>query len=185
MSKELKYPIKYAVLELKEQGGWLNGYEDITQGFIVSKCYVVESRLKHFSSGKSELTHNVVFPYKNIANFRLALQRGVSYCDTGTIPSYDACGNPYPADVVSNLFDSYEEAQLSAFESNETLKRRLILQVSISDEDWREKYAKLQQELSENLTLCQKFETFISAQTETMNVSDNCQGISYQKTPRP
>lgn len=23
MSKELKYPIKYAVLELKEQGGWL------------------------------------------------------------------------------------------------------------------------------------------------------------------
>ena len=51
MSRELNYPIKYAVLELKEKGGYLVGYKGITQGFIVSKCYVIRSNRAYNSDG--------------------------------------------------------------------------------------------------------------------------------------
>ena len=35
------FPIKYAVEELKVDGGYVYDYNDITKGFIVSKCYVL------------------------------------------------------------------------------------------------------------------------------------------------
>ena len=46
MSEEINYPIKYAVLELKERGGWAVNYENITQGFKLdseNSYYTVEN----------------------------------------------------------------------------------------------------------------------------------------------
>ena len=181
MHRELKYPIKYAILELKEQGGWLVGYEDITQGFIVSKCYVVGSEIKYYQDGKNEITHKVVFPFKNISDFRVSLQRGSSYNSYETVPAYDACGNLYPVDVVSSLFDSYEQAKEIAFQKNEEMKSKLILNVSLSDENWKEKYEKLKIDFLENLNICNQFEELILMQTESMSVSDNNIEISCKK----
>ena len=44
MSRENNFPIKYAVLELKEEGGYITNYKDIVRGYIVSKCWVAERR---------------------------------------------------------------------------------------------------------------------------------------------
>ena len=49
----MKYPIKYAILELKVDGGPIHGYEEITKGFIVSKCFVLAEGLKYTSVGKT------------------------------------------------------------------------------------------------------------------------------------
>lgn len=40
------YPIKYAVERLTIGGGYKNGYEDVTEGYIVSKCYVADTKSK-------------------------------------------------------------------------------------------------------------------------------------------
>ena len=55
--KCINYPIKYAVLELKSRGGWLVGFRDITQGFIASKCYVVETNIVYHQDGGNSITH--------------------------------------------------------------------------------------------------------------------------------
>ena len=70
MNKELNYPVKYAVLELKEVGGYSQGWEDITKGFIASKCFVVESKVKYLSDGSSKVSHKVVFPHKDYKTFK-------------------------------------------------------------------------------------------------------------------
>ena len=54
MYKDNNFPIKYAILELKEKGGYITNYEYIVRGYIVSKCWVVESSIKYFSDGDSE-----------------------------------------------------------------------------------------------------------------------------------
>ena len=181
MSKELKYPIKYAVLEVKEQGGWACGYQEITQGYIVSKCYVIESGIRYHSNGKNELTHKVVFPFKNFAEFRMALQRGATFMGEEIVPSYDACGNPYPLDIVMDLFDSYEEAHILSSQKNEEKQRKLILEVSISDDNWQTKYEKLNMAFLEMLGMCQKFEELITLETANMNVTDNPDQIIIKK----
>ena len=153
MRNELEYPIKYAVLELKEQGGFLAGYEDITQGFIVSKCYVVGSEIKYYSNGKYDITYKVVFPFKNISSFKLSLNRGTSYDCYETIPLYDASGDPYPIDIVTSLFDNYEEAKEISLLKNEKMEENLILKISLLDENWKEKYEKLKQDYRNGKTL--------------------------------
>ena len=184
MNLELKYPIKYAVLELKEPGGWAVGYKDITQGFIVSKCYVVGSEIKYYSNGENKITHKVVFPFKNISDFRISLQNGTDYNLNEVIPSYDACGRPYPIDEVSYLFDSYEQAHESAFKKNEKIEGDLILAVSLTDENWIEKYEKLKIEFLENLNICNQFENLILEKTENMDISDDQVKIKCKKLKR-
>ncbi len=35
MDKDNNFPIKYAILKLKEKGGYITNYKDITRGYIV------------------------------------------------------------------------------------------------------------------------------------------------------
>lgn len=173
MSKKINYPIKYAVLELKEKGGWLVGYEDITQGFIVSKCYVVESNIIYNADGSYKITHKVVFPFTDIASLRISLMNGCqNNIGEKNIPSYDACNKPYPINEVADLFDSYEEAKIIADEKNEGLKHNLILKVSISDSNWKEKYETLKSEFNQRLKLCNFFEQLVLEATERMELSE-------------
>lgn len=171
--EQFNYPIKYAVLELKEKGGWTTGYKEITQGFIVSKCFVVESAIKYLSNGDSKIIHKVVFPFKDISLFRLVQQRGTSHDTRKTIPSYNACGNPYPVDNVSDLFDKYDEAQAIALQNNEELRRGLTLKVSVSDPNWKAKLEELEKAHDEKLNNCIQFEHFISEQTSDMEITPN------------
>lgn len=172
MEKEINYPIKYAVLELKTRGGWSVGYEDITQGFIVSKCYVVESNIVYHSDGTNKLTHKVVFPFEDISCLQNSLMNGTQNIGEENIPSYDACNRPYPATVVTNLFDSYEAAKISAEEKNEEYKHILVLKVYAENLNRKEQFKKLKGEFDQKLKLCYLFEQLVLEATKDMRISE-------------
>ena len=93
MSEENNFPIKYAILELKEKSGYLANYKDIVRGYIVSKCWVVESSIKYFSNGESKIFHKVIFPYKSLDVFKTSLCNNSKYMGERSIPRYDFNGN--------------------------------------------------------------------------------------------
>lgn len=178
MNKEINYPIKYAVLELKERGGYLVGYEDITQGFIVSKCYVIESNIVYNSDGSNKIIHKVVFPFDNIENFKISLRNGRQNIGNAQMPKYDACGKIYPINVVTDLFDSYDFAKVAAEEKNEEHRRNLLSKVPspisarFSKLNWKKHYENLRQEFEEELEICNLFEQLVLQTTEDMNISE-------------
>ena len=172
MSKEINYPIKYAVLELKKSGGWAVGYKDITQGFIVSKCYVVESNIIYHSDGKNKVTHKVVFPFEDISCLEVSLMNGSQNIGEENMPSYDACNRPYPINIVTDLFDSYEKAKIIADGKNEECRHSLILKVAMGNSNWKEKFEVLKQEFEQRLELCNLFERLVLEATEDMNISE-------------
>ena len=153
MTKEINYPIKYAVLELKERGGWAVGYEDITQGFIVSKCYVVGSNVVYHSDGTNTISYEVIFPFSDISSFKNSIRNGKKNIGDENIPHYDACNRPYPVNVVSDLFDSYEQAKEAAVEKNECFKYLI-------------------KEYEESLEVCNIFEQLVLEATENMCISE-------------
>ena len=166
MERELNYPIKYAVLELKEQGGWTFGYNDITIGFIASKCYVVGSSIKNHSNGESDISYDVVFPLKNISDFKFFLKLGMLYNEKHKVPLYDGFGKHYPVTIVSDLFDNYEEAKCAAGLKNDELKEE------------SEQNEKL---FLENLSVCQKFEDLVLRKTENMIITEDRVQIKCKK----
>ena len=67
---EKNYPIKYAVMQVLEDGGWLYDYEDILIGHIVSKCYLIESKVRYYKDDENRIIHYVLFPYKRIESYK-------------------------------------------------------------------------------------------------------------------
>ena len=194
MNKEINYPIKYAVLELKEKGGYLYGYEDITQGFIVSKCYVIESSIIYNPDGSNIIIHKVVFPFKDIENFKISLRNGNQNIGNVETPQYDACGRIYPTNVVTDLFDSYELAKETAKEKNEEHRCNLISKVPVpisarlSNSNWQKQYEELKQKFDNGLEICNLFEQLVLAATEDMNISEEVttnEQKSFVKTLKP
>ena len=194
MSKEINYPIKYAVLELKEKGGYLVGYEDITQGFIASKCYVIESSIIYASDGSNTIIHKVVFPFEDIKSFKISLINGRQDIGNAKIPQYDACGRIYPINVVTDLFDSYELAKEAAKEKNEEHRCNIISKVPVSiparlsNSNWQKQYEELKQEFDNGLETCNLFEQLVLAATEDMNISEEVttdEQKSFVKTLKP
>ena len=174
MSQEQKYPIKYAVLELKERGGWLVGYEDIIRGYIASKCYVVESLIKYLPSGKQEILHKVVFPITDLEGFKLKLSRNSLYFEKDSV-KYDACNNPYPIRIVEEIFDNYEETKIQAKHKNKDLERKIIINgtihLPISNQEFKETLKKLKNEFTEQLSICELFEQTITENTKDMEIT--------------
>ncbi len=165
----MDYPIKYAVLELKKEGGLIVGYKDITQGFIVSKCYVMESNILY---RLNRITHKVVFPFADISKFQDSIKNSNQNIGEKNIPCYDASGNISPVWVVKDLFDSYEEAKIVAEGANKEYRCNLAVEVDIESKDWNWKLKKIRQEFDKNLKLCYLFEKLVQEATEDMNVSE-------------
>lgn len=103
MSGVINYPIKYAILELKKTGGWADRYETITQGFIVSKCYVVESSITYHFNGNNKIAHKVVFPFENLLCLEESLMNGKQNIGEPNISSYDACNRPSLINIVKTI----------------------------------------------------------------------------------
>ena len=185
MNKEINFPIKYAVLELKENGGYLTGYKDITRGFIASKCYVVESAIVYNSDGSSKIVHKVVFPFNNIEKFKLSLRNGRQNIGNAEVPKYDACNHIYPISIVDELFDSYDFAKFAAEERNEDYRCNILSKTpsSIINSDtklnWQEQYEYLRKEFEEELEICNLFEKLILLETKDMDINEE---LSTDKT---
>ena len=174
MNKEINYPIKYAVLELKERGGYLVGYEDITQGFIASKCYVVQSSIDYYKDGTNRVSHKVVFPFNDISEFKISLKYGNPRIGEENIPHYDACNNPYPINIVTELFDTYEEAKNIAILKNEEYKHNIISKtIKPLNLSWGRHIELLEQEFEQTLELCKLYEQKVLEATEDMLISES------------
>ena len=170
MNKELNYPVKYAVLELKEVGGYSQGWEDITKGFIASKCFVVESKVKYLSDGSSKVSHKVVFPHKDYKTFKVSLStRNSVQVEDRITPQYNAISELYPINIVTDLFDTYEEAKEDAEAKNKELYHSIIRHLDV-------KYLvknldRINKEYVSEMELCNLFEKASLEETEDMVVS--------------
>ena len=175
MSIDNNFPIKYAILELKEKGGYITNYKDIVRGYIVSKCWVVESSIKYFSDGSSKLFHKVIFPYKDLDTLKTSLHNDDQYIGERVTIDYDFNYNPVPVDVVSELFDSYEDAKIIAEEKNQEMKNNIASKVyfSISDPRFKQTLSAYEHEFAEQLAICYLFEKLSLLKTENMTITES------------
>lgn len=178
---ELNYPIKYAVLEVKERGGYAVNYEIVTLGFIVSKCYVIESSIRYLRSGKEEPYHKVVFPFKNITKFEEGLHSNQKYLGEANIPNDNFYNNASLFNIVDIVFEDYDDAKKFSEEKNEFVRIRhefqrpfLFPNDKLSDYNKQLKiFEQEKKEIEKRIILCHKFEEAILEQTEEMIISEN------------
>lgn len=173
MIEDLKFPIKYAVLELKRNDGYSTGYEDITVGFIASKCFVLESTLKYSKNQDPRISHLVTFPFNNIKSFVNSLREGYNFRENIILPSLDACDDYYPATLVLELFDSYEEAKIQATNKNKALENRVGLYLPLRDLNFDELYKKEMNKFRQTMQDCQDYENWITENSKDMKINED------------
>ena len=170
MNKDINYPVKYAALKLKVLGGYDSNYTYITFGYIASKCYVVESFIKYYPNGDSSLSHKVVFPYSNLTSF-------ISNKSIGNIvtPRYNSNNEIYPVEIISDLFDSYEDAKKYALEKNKEMENSLAMEVDLplNSPYFNDEYEKVKEKFYDRLLICESYEKLVTQKTEDMKVSIN------------
>lgn len=162
MHKNTKYPVKYAVLELKTHIGKLKGY-------IVSKCFVLESTIKYLDNDSVEVNHKVIFPYTDIdafeRNFLLGKKKAVSLQ-----PNIS-----YFITEVKQIYDEYEEAKECANKESTNVDNYINNNLRMTKSMNAKAYAKLKSEIKENVYICEEFEKYIISQTENMIVKKDKQ----------
>ena len=89
--------------------------------------------------------------------------------------NYDFNYNPYPVDVVQELFDSYEDAKIIAEEKNQEMKNNIASKVyfSISDPRFKQTLSAYEQEFAEQLAICYLFEKISLLKTENMTITES------------
>ena len=168
MNETIKLPRKYAVLELKEQGGWGENYRDITVGYIPSMCYLVETTTKYLSDGNTKVTSKVVFPYRNISQFKQNLRQGTEEIGEKEEPEYNYQGQVLNAEEVQYVFESYEEAEYLAEIYNGNIHAHLLDGISLSESDWKDKFRHKEEIFQENQTICKRFAGQVKLKTESV-----------------
>ena len=158
------YPIKYAILELKESVD----NKEITAGFIISKCYVVKSIIDYKNNDKCRVVHKVVFPYDDIAFYKKALADTLDSIGTRTVPKEDASGEVYPIKVVDKLYDKYEEAIKIKEELNHDLYDYIT---SISQGDSYEALEEAREAYFNQMAICDVYEQDILDNTQDMIIT--------------
>lgn len=138
---EYNYPIKYAVAELKERGGWAVNYSNYVIGYIASKCYVLEKIIEYKRNGDTEVKYKVVFPYKDIDSYEVGLRNDKKHLKKATEP----VDNSYITDIVDNLYDTYEDAKKEAVRKNRYLE--------------------------DDISLCLQFEKAVLKETKNMEIT--------------
>lgn len=193
MSRKINYPVKYAVLELKENGGYVYNYSNIIQGYIVSKCYVIESKVTYNYDGEGVVSYEVIFPYENITDFKRTLRYNNKSIVKETMPRTSAVGNIWQTEIVTELFDTYEEAKEFANGKNEKHKLGIELGlypynkiIELSNDDELKKYKEyIIKDFERNLDICNLFEKLITNNTIDMVVCKDIKDKKYVKVLRP
>ena len=165
MEKCLNYPVKYAVLELKEPGGWNTNYKDVTRGNIVSKCYVLESIIKYTEDGISERQYKVFFPHNNLETFKNNIRHGFQVLgkkDTDI---------EYNTVMVTDVFDTFEDAEKLCNKMNDNLYYELTVFISFASSSWRDEFSKAEEMFNRELRICKKYESLVDEDLRDMKVT--------------
>ena len=172
---DYNYPVKYAVMTVLKEGGWLNGYEDITVGHIVSKCYLIESKLRYYRNGTHRLTHNVLFPYQDIESYKRCgklIQR--------IYPHLTASGEVSDTKVVQYIFDDYDEAKSLKEKLNEDFIIGSISDLWIKNNVSKSKFEEYKNSLIEEIKFCDKFEIDIEEKLKDMKLTHNAKTLRFR-----
>lgn len=168
MENKVKYPVKYAVLELKVNGDWKIDYKDKTIGFIVSKCRVVSQTIRYLEDGTSVSSYQVVFPYKNVEEYKNRISGNLSLDENERIPNFGSYGNCLNATVVSEIYDTYDEAAEAAEYENSSIESCVyVLCNQPSCYNCEEKL----REYETNMELCKSFERDILEATKELPIT--------------
>lgn len=154
-------------MELKKEGSWETNYENVTQGFIVSKCYVIKSNIAYHCDGGNVITHKVVFPFDDISGLQFSIKNDEQNIGKENRP----CNIPYPVSVVTDLFDSYDDAKIASERKNEEYRYNLILDV-VENPNWKEQFENLKQKFAKRLELCYLFEKLLLEKTKDMKITE-------------
>ncbi len=171
--EKVKYPIKYALMPMKEQTGWKPGLNELERvydivAYIAAKCYVIGERKEYLSDGTIRIKHEVVFMFA---------KSGVIYSNDyePTVPGYNIySGECYNSIFVDNLFDNFEDASKLASKRNEE-----IFNKGIGWLDEEDKVAKAKERRQKTVDKYKKLEETLEKRTTDIPVSA---GISSSLT---
>ena len=158
------YPVKYALLGINEQKGWILGCNELDRdyaisGYIVSKVYLVGEIVKYNRDGSSVKGYQVVFPYPELMNMEREY------------PRYDIRCQCYNAAEVSQIFEQYIEAKKVANDNNNKLRAKCYLSVSTSSSNWKDMIIEKQKKFDERLQIYMEIERKIYDETRDMIIT--------------
>jgi len=153
--KELKYPIKYAIMTIKEPVDYKRDLKVVAH--IVSKCYVISQKEQYFDNGTYNISYEVVFPCteKN---------------STMKTPEYNIDLQCMNSSLVNQLFDTYEDALIAATQMNEDIFYKEIGYLPL-DQNFNRNVKNIKTKHQENLEKYKQLEKEIQNRTITMQVS--------------
>lgn len=155
MKNELNYPIKYAVLGIKEQ-------EDEIVAYIAEKVYVISEKVEYFKDGTSKKKYQVVFPFKN----------GKDYKTGGVTPEFTHYNQCYNSDIIDDLYDSYEEAKSISSTLNKKLREDSLVGIDRTIKGWPEKIMSKQRIFDQKLAIYEDLELAIASLEIGMLISE-------------
>ena len=158
------YPIKYAVIPMIEQVGWLDGINELERNYetvyyIVSKCYVVGEDKKYNIDGTTTTRYQVVCPYgkDKYQNWRREE------------PTYNlvhgGCTNGIMTDA---LFDNFAEAKAVKEQKNKNLLIQKFKYMSV--DTYKEKHQEIEDEFNRTVNYYDELESKIEYCTEDLLV---------------
>lgn len=155
MKNELNYPIKYAVLGIKEQ-------EDEIVAYIAEKVYVISEKVEYFKDGTSKKKYQVVFPFKNRKDYKTG----------GVTPEFTHYNQCYNSDIIDDLYDSYEEAKSISSTLNKKLREDSLIGIDRTIKGWPEKIMSKQRIFDQKLAIYEDLELAIASLEIGMLISE-------------
>ena len=155
MKNELNYPIKYAVLGIKEQ-------EDEIVAYIAEKVYVISEKVEYFKDGTSKKKYQVVFPFKNRKDYKTG----------GVTPEFTHYNQCYNSDIIDVLYDSYEEAKSISSTLNKKLREDSLVGIDRTIKGWPEKIMSKQRIFDQKLAIYEDLELAIASLEIGMLISE-------------
>ena len=162
------YPIKYAVMPIIEQTGWVPGLNELEREYgivcyIVSKCYVIGREEKYNRYGNTECEYKVVFPYKKDNRYDGLSRVEPEFCLMD--------GRCYNSINVDKVFDSFEEAREDANKKNKEILSREFSFIRL-DDDYQKNLSLVREKQEEIVNYYQEIEGMIEENSSDLVVND-------------
>ena len=129
-------------------------------GYIVSKVYVVSETINYNRNGTGKKSYQVVFPFVSMSDREKQ------------IPKYNIYYECYNSIIVSNIFDSFDDAKDLAIQKNKELRSKSYLPVSFGERmTWSERILKGQEVFDKRMKKYFEFEEYIYNETTDMKIT--------------
>lgn len=161
------YPVKYAIMPIYEQVGWMSGLHELERnyevvGYIVSKCYVVSKKTKYLEDGREEKEFEVVFPYQRTDYTRI-------HDWTRVYPEFNYNRNCINSNIVCVLYDDFTDAKEKVEKLNRDILSYNLGIISLKN---MENILSVKKEHEERMERFKYLESKIEEETITMRVNN-------------